>query len=526
MDSYKIGIYVRLSKEDLDKEGGDLSKSITNQTNYLVNYAKQRDWYNIYKVYVEDGLSGGNFNRPSFQEMLADIEEKKINLIIVKDFSRLGRNSSLTDYYVFQHFPERKIRIISINNDFDSEHQNSNSKVVGKITMVLDEHNLEVISVSSRSILRNKMKSGQFIGSFAPYGYKKSKENKNKLVIDEDTRPIIISIFNNYLEGKSMMDVAMELNKKGIPSPSAYKKYYNLDTKEKYNCAITNNLTWSPSGVKEILKNRIYCGEMTQHKFTTKSYNNKKLLRVPEDQWEKYYLPELAIITEETYNTATDLMKKKAASINQPASSPQLWTGLIFCGDCGAKMTYIKSAGTRYCICSGYKIRKSCTRHAIKEIELTEEVINDLKDIIKNYISKEELYKNVKSTIPKKRKIHTFEDELQKVIKNENQIILAIQNAVLKNASGVIGDDIFNSLMINFSKELEDIKISKKELELKLDLQKRTIQDMDVIKQLIEDFFKFEKTNKVILAQLIEKIEVFKNKKIKIFYKFKPPEDL
>lgn len=262
---YNAGLYLRISKED---EISGESESITNQKDYISRYVIENGW-NLTDIYIDDGYTGTNFNRPEFKRMLKDLEAKKINMVITKDMSRLGRDYIDTGYYIERYFPEHDIRYIAINDGIDTFALNNSNNDMSPFKSVMNDMYAKDISKKIRTSLSVKKRNGEYTGAFTPYGYIKDPKDKNKLLVDPDTVGIVKRIYEMYVGGQSFRQIQTTLNNEGILSPGAYKQQTTT-----YKNTSRYGL-WSFEGVKQILINRTYTGDMTQGKFVKLSYKIK-----------------------------------------------------------------------------------------------------------------------------------------------------------------------------------------------------------------------------------------------------------
>ena len=219
---YKVGIYIRLSKEDEEKSENEESESISNQRNLLMQYLKQNNLI-LEEEYVDDGYSGTSFDRPAFKKLIQDIENNRINMVITKDLSRLGRDYIMSGYYTEQYFPEHKVRYIALLDNIDTYLDSSNNDIA-PFKSILNDMYAKDISKKIKSVLKNKKEMGLFIGKEAPYGYKKDPDNKYQLIIDEPAAIIVREIYEKYLNGMGPTQIANELSQRGIEIPSVHKK--------------------------------------------------------------------------------------------------------------------------------------------------------------------------------------------------------------------------------------------------------------------------------------------------------------
>ncbi|MBR6949704.1 MAG: recombinase family protein [Bacilli bacterium] len=282
---YKVGIYIRLSKED-DKDKNIESESITNQRNLIMEYINNNN-LTLEKEYVDDGISGTTFNRPGFNELIKDIENKKINMVITKDLSRLGRDYIKSGYYLEEYFPLKKVRYVSLLDNIDTFNNNSNIDIAPFKALFNDMQSKDT-SKKIRSILINLKKQGLFVGNSACYGYKKDKNDKHKLVIDNYSSKIVRKIYDMYLNNVKVKDIVDYLNNKKIQTPKDYKNNKNIHK-------------WSNTSIYQILHNYMYTGNMTQGVQTKLSYKSNKRIFLDKSHWIIVPNTHESIISEEEY---------------------------------------------------------------------------------------------------------------------------------------------------------------------------------------------------------------------------------
>ena len=278
---YRAAIYVRLSKEDGDKVESD---SIVNQKELIRQYIKDKPDIEVHSVRVDDGYSGANFDRPAFQQMLKDIRSGQIDCVIVKDLSRFARNFVEAGRFLDQEFPLYGVRFIAINDGYDSiQRKGGADDIVLPFKNLVNDAYCRDISVKIRSQLEVKRKKGDFIGSFAVYGYLKDPDDRHKLVIDEYAADVVRDIFKWKLEGLSQQRIAECLDDQGILSPMEYKRYCGMKYKSGFQ--VNPKAIWTAVAIGRILKNEFYVGTLVQGKRSTPNHKIKKLMQKPENEW-------------------------------------------------------------------------------------------------------------------------------------------------------------------------------------------------------------------------------------------------
>ena len=342
----KTALYLRLSREDEERKNE--SQSILNQRAFLLRYAEENK-FEIYDIYIDDGFTGTNFDRPGFRRMIADIEKGLIQIVLVKDLSRLGRDHIDTGYYYERYFPTRNVRFIAVNDGIDTERETVGNDM-GLFKAAFNDFYAKDISKKVISALQAKKKNGEFIGAIAPYGYQKSLEFKNKLIPNPEEAEIVHCIFERRLQGNGFTAIARWLNDKKIPPPSA-----KLGNK---------TACWSDTVVKRILTNPTYCGDLTQNRSRKVNYKVSRRRILPAEEW---------ITVQNTHAplVSRTLFEQVQARINSSQSKKGVHPlgGLLFCASCGNKMTFVYRNGYSYAVCAGWKRSggKFCRSHCCRE---------------------------------------------------------------------------------------------------------------------------------------------------------------
>ncbi|HEO2717539.1 TPA: recombinase family protein [Streptococcus agalactiae] len=373
-------MYLRLSREDGDSTE---SNSISNQRQIIKSYARDND-FKVVAEYVDDGFSGSNFDRPKFKKMIQDLEEKKFKTIIVKDLSRFGRDYIESGKYLQKIFPEKGIRFISVNDNYDSENADvSDTHLILPIRNFINDSYCRDISMKVKSSKEIKRKNGEFIGAFAPFGYKKDSKNKHKLVVDTEVSHIIERIFNMKIDGYSSKAIADFLNSIGCVTPSKHKENSGDNHTTGF---IVKDSKWDAKMVNRIITNKVYIGVLEQGKTRKLNYKSKREVEVNEEDWIVINDSHKPIISKSIYALANKMMLR---DVKQSADIPHILSGMLYCKDCGSSMVRrkvkSKNGHNIFYICSHYNNKGDCTRHSIKEDYLLDMTLFALKDYLKKY---------------------------------------------------------------------------------------------------------------------------------------------
>lgn len=510
MNKNKIALYVRISEEDLEKTK-EVSSSIYNQINLIKSYAIKQNFI-IEKEYIDDGYSGGNFNRPGFTELLNDIEKGIISTVITKDISRLGRDFIETSYYIFDFFPKHNIRYIAINDYYDSyEQSNVLDETMILIKNIINDRYIYDSSIKRKQISEIKTKNGEFIGFIAPYGYKVvKKNNKRTLEIDEYSSLIIKKIFTNIACGKTRKEVAEELNKEKVLPPIMYMNM-TPNTNKKYY------YEWSDKIIYRILKNETYMGNTIIRKSEKINYKQKKrkVVNIKDRKVIKNTHP--AIINEALFQEANSKI------INYKRKNKNNYNGilkdLVICGVCNRPMTPCRISKKEgivkyYFACTKTINRKKCSNRIIYNNKLENIIEKNVKKHIETFINKKIIINKITKELFNKEKWKQKETKIKKEIDICN---IKIKDLYIQKIKEKINFETFMNLKIE---QQEMIKIYQKEL---IDIQKnKNIKKLKYeVSQIYDNFINCNILFKKIIYELIEQVIINSNNKIKIIYKFR-----
>ncbi len=518
--SFRVGLYIRLSREDGDKEE---SSSVTNQREILKRYVSEQPNFFIVKEYVDDGWTGTNFDRPKFKEMIADIEAGIIDTVITKDLSRLGRERLGVGHYTEIYFPEHNVRYIALLDNIDT-YIDSGMNDMAPFKGVINDMYVRDISKKIRSSLIERKKAGNFLGVTAPYGYKKDPNNKFHLVINEKEAEVVKRVFILYLEGNGLTRIAQILTKDGVPVPGESRDIGKTRKTALYS-------SWKQTTIRRILDNRVYLGELVQFKRRKINYKSKRRITVPEE--ERYICKGTheAIIDEESFNAVQNILKKNKSF--KGTKHDYLFKGLLYCAECGARLniTYSNYALKRYgeyrytTICYSYSRLYSdiCTRHSNSIPELEEVLIKHIKEVCSRYIN-ENLQDELISMAKKQKQLELKQISNEKRLETLEQKIadigLYIKNLYMDKVKGVVSENDYISLVSDFTKDRDNLIKEKEELITIINNQKPQIDETAKIEKLAKEFISLEKPTKQLLNELIEKITISENKEINIYFKF------
>ena len=480
-----VGIYCRLSKDD---NTGVESNSITKQKLYLTDYVKQRGWV-IYKIYIDEGKSGTNFDRDGFKEMISDIETKRIDCVVVKDLSRLGRNYLDSGYYIEKYFPEHRIRFIAVNDSLDS---NDGENDFGPFKNIINEWYAKDISKKIKFSFSVKAKQGTLLQGFAPYGYLKCGDRVD-YEIDEEVADTIRYIFNSIYNNIPPKDVIHYLKKNKVYVPGYYNYLKKGINKEKYEFYTEEKkYAWDYWKLDMILTNEIYIGTLVNFKRKKLSFRSKKLVENDPEKMVKVFDRFPPIISKEVFDKVSEIRHQKYRA---PRNDQNIFSRIVFCADCGKKMTLRKQ---------GYKNRSHilyyhcshCNGHYIRLDRLKQQVIDDFKGL-KEFISSvpqdnliNEINKINKVKTERKNRVDT--KEYNTSIERKVQLDNLISKLLDSYTKGIIPDDAYESMMLNYKKEYDELTSKVKRLEEALtandtEIQKVSVKELEYILSIKED---------------------------------------
>lgn len=504
--TFKAGIYIRLSRDDGDKLE---SESVSNQRDILQRYLKDNG-YILIDEYVDDGYSGTTFERPNFERMISDIENQKINMVITKDLSRLGRDYIKTGYYIENYFPEKAVRYVSILDGIDTYLDTTNNDVT-PFKAIINDMYAKDISKKIKGVLKEKELKGEFLGSYAPFGYKKSKTEKNKLEIDRNVAYIVKRIFDLYSEGNGFQKISTILDKDKIKTPS---QYLNMSYQRK---------TWNPKTIRAILINEAYIGNTVQNKCVSISYKVKKKRKKSPEEYIRVQNTHEAIISEELFYKVQEIIKgKKSISVTK---HDLLFRGLMFCHNCGRRLRvcYRKNIGYIDCSLARGKDRK-CKTCNYNYNKFEEHILTTIRQICSIYADKNKLRKiyekckNNYETLLEEENLH-----LSKIESSIDELSKKIDKIYLDSVNGYITNDDYFRYSKGFIEERERLKkelsSTKNKIILLKEQQKNNKNDAE-IENVINEFLKMENPSKKILFELIDKIELDEHKNIYIYFNF------
>lgn len=523
--TFKVAIYLRLSKEDDDLSCSSGAKSesnsISNQRKLIYDFMKSHPELELYDEYKDDGKSGSNFDRAEFQRMMKDIEAGKVNCVIVKDQSRFGRDYIDVGKYKEKIFPKLGVRFITINEGYDSLSATSSDDLAFTINSFVYDFYIRDISTKIRTNLTAKKQNGEYAGAFVAYGYVKDSDDKSKLVVDPFAANVVRDIFRWKIEGLSPQNIAVRLNELGIPSPAEYKKLSGSNYKTSFQTS--SKAIWSHVSVRRILKNEIYLGVMIQGKRTTPNYKTKTVVTKAESEWLRVEGTHEAIISVRDFELVQELLRDdthcRAGDVTVP-----VYAGRIYCGDCGAAAVRktVSYAGKRYVyyVCNANKHDKTvCSRHSIREDVLDQVIYQTVRHQIDLLLDVDKALRQFENLSWEKHKLRQLDASIEiqeEVVRKNNTLRLGIYEDL---RAGLLDRPEYESLKKELAERIDEATAAIE----KLNKEKREILD-GVSKQQswVEQFRQYENVTELtrpMVIHLIERINIFEDSNMEIVFR-------
>lgn len=525
---YKAALYCRLSVDDGNFGG---SVSIETQKILLEQYCKDHK-ITDYKFYCDDGCSGTNFDRPSFKKMLSDIDEGKINLVIVKDLSRFGRNYVEAGMYV-QRFTDSNIRFIAADDNYDS--LVNSDDLLFPIKNVVNEMYARDVSKKTKAAKKAKARDGQFIGSKAPFGYKIDPNDRHHLIVDEPAAQVVKRIFRLASEGVGYNKMAKIFREEKVLTPIAY---FNLNNPDYFKSDYwRKEFDWHVTSIRAILNNEVYLGKLVYGKQRNKSMKSKEKVRNPKEDWivvENCHEP---IITQELWDTVHKILNAK----HRPAKAGevQMFAGLLYCSDCGHCLTYSQKQrkdgsyhGAYSCWMYKTHSKEYCASHYITFDTIYELVLIDIQRNLFQYRKNTDKFKSIlsrKYQSDSQKQAEQIILEYEQKQKRCEELDKIISRLYEDNVLGRIGDERYESMSQSYELEQVEIKKALPILKSKIDELKRQSDCADNFINVIKKYTIIDKLDASILNELIDKIVVHHREKtedgstfqqIEIYYRF------
>ena len=512
---YHVALYIRLSKED-ENEGP--SESVNNQKSLLDDFVKKHR-LSVYDTYIDDGWSGTNFDRPDFQRMIGDIEAKKVNMVITKDLSRLGRDYIMTGHYMERYFPEKRVRYISLLDGIDTGVESSANDIT-PFRAIMNDMYAKDISKKIKSVKRDKQRKGQFIGGKPVYGYKMHPTEKNKIVIDEEVAPIVRRIFHMALEGMSCRQIATQLNEEGVPTPATYA-----------GLPVANpgpyTGLWSSERISDMLQNETYIGNMVQGRTVKISYKSKKCLKQDRENWVVVEGTPEPLIDRETFQKVRMLVNSRKHTRSRTYDF--LLKGMIFCHECGYPLAVLNrknAAGedVLYFVCRTYqRFTKAgvCSCHSIKEKTVTDAVVAKIQEVCEAYLDPSQLQPIAITAVEEVRKAEIHDSEIQSLHSKIDGLTANLDKMYMDRLTGLLAESDFERIYQRIKMERNSLEEKLKDLEVQ---KESPVSTEDRARELVQRFITSAYASRELLVSLIERVELTEDKQIIVKFRFRELE--
>ena len=532
---YNAAVYARLSKED--EQRGD-SASIETQVEMLTRYVTGHGW-NLAAVYKDDGYTGTNFDRrPAFNEMMEKVRDREINLVVVKDLSRFGRNYLEVGQYTELEFPALGCRFIAVNDNIDSLNRDSNDEIFMAFRNIFNEHYSRDISKKIRSAMNTSCRSGKFIGAFAPFGYMKSPDDRHRLIIDEPAAAIVRRIFQMRCEGEGFRRIALALNEEGVLPP----REYHCRCAGKAGSPWRDNGKWSSVTVSGLLRNEAYIGNMVQHKSEVFSYKDRRMTAVPKEEWIRVENTHEPIISMDVWEQCRRMDRGTVHPRQNSMKETSLFSGLLYCADCGFAMRCqierrrrkngVTARYERY-LCGSYSRsgHTACSTHSIPVQVLSELVLNDIwAKADEVFYHEEEIAQCLMERRQKQSRaeLSAMQKSMRFLEKRVAELDRLIRSAYEDKVDGSIPAELCAELLRGYQKERAENSTRLQEIEKQQAEMQTAENEVQEWRSLIRRYRDIDTLDRETLLKLIDRIEIGeahtedgnKVRDIKIYYKF------
>ncbi len=524
MPKYQATAYLRLSyTENREYE----SDSIANQKKLIEDYLKGHPDIELVSEKVDDGYSGILFDRPAFQEMMQDIMAGKVNCVIVKDLSRLGREYIETGRYLRRIFPAYGVRFIAINDSIDTAHEHAGDDLSISMKNLINDAYCHDISVKTRSALEVKRKKGDYVGACPVYGYRKSEENRNQLVVDEYAARVVRDIFRAKIDGRSAKRIADELNALGVLSPLAYKINRGLPH-SKGGFADRPDTKWSATTVIRILQDEIYTGTLVQGRQGTYNHKIKEVIRKPEEEWIRVENTHEAIIRKADFDLVQHIMGLDTRTAPE-GEKVYLFSGLLVCGCCGTRMTRKTNTigGKKYIYyhCPTGK-KHGCTHPVmLREDDLIQCVLASVQAHIKNVVSVDELLNSISEESINRELVAGCKAQIAENKAQLEQISVFKAGLYESFVNGILDKAEYKALRDGYTGRMEELRSAIGRLRQEMErVTDRTSERQKWTRQ-FREFSNMAELDRRTVVTLIQSIRIISKTEIKINFRYQMEYD-
>ena len=521
---YDTALYLRLSRDDTDIDGRTKteSNSISSQRDLLRAYVQSHEDLQIFDIYIDDGYSGADFKRPEFERMMEDIQAGKVNCVIVKDLSRFGRDYIEAGRFIQKTFPAFHVRFIAVTDNYDSlSADTTDSTLVLPIKNFVNDSYCRDISVKVKAHQKVKRLEGKCISAFTVYGYLKSPNDKNQLIIDEYAADVVRKIFSWKIAGMSLGAIAKRLNDLGILSPMEYKKSLGIKFSTGFESAGTAK--WAAASVKRILVNRVYIGYMEQGKQEKISYKVNKRIVKPEHEWIQVKNTHEAIISETDFKVVQELLKFDGRT-SVDTNTANLFSGILMCADCKTPMikrvnTY-KGKKKVFYICQTKNKSLGCTRHSIEEDVLKKILLGEIKTWIDLMASYAEIMDVMDEMNISYEQVVEYDSQIG-ILRNEYNKYYGLKSGLLSDLKeGLIDKEEFDEFHSLYTKKCEELDqaISNQKVLIKQMFQNGVAAKVQLDKY--RETKDLGELTRELLVTMVNKVYVHEGKELDIVFRF------
>ena len=521
---FYVAMYLRLSRDDGDKDGISRpeSNSIGSQRELIRSFLREQEDMELYDSYVDDGFSGSNFQRPEFERMIEDINAGRVNCVIVKDLSRFGRDYIETGRYLERVFPALGVRFIALTDHYDSFSADTGERnIVLPVKNFINDSYCRDISIKVKSQLAVKRKSGQCLAPFAVYGYRKSPEDKNKLVVDDYAAEIVRRIFTWKIEGMATSAIAQRLNDLHILSPREYKKSLGLNYRGGFSRG--KDSRWGSVAVKRVLTNETYLGHLIQGKTERINYKVQTCVEKPREKWVRVENTHEPIISQDDFCIVQNLLKADGrVSPEKKEVSP--FMGILFCGDCKEQMVRrvnrYKNASKVYYICSTKNRGEGCSRHSIEETVLKELVGTAIRRYANDFLKQGQLFEQARECETNFQAVISYNKEIARLKQEQDKYYSLCSGLHEDLHRGVITKKEFERLHEEFQRKADSLSAAGEK-------QEQVVREMfrsGVLSAgrlaVFRDSLELKEIDRHTLVSLVKRIWVYEGKRVEIEFYF------
>jgi len=526
MAVYNTSLYARLSVLDSGKEAGE---SIVNQEELLRGYVSEHPELTLKKIYIDNGETGVNFDRPAWNDLMSECRQGNINCIVIKDLSRLGRNFIETSDYLERILPMLGVRLIAINDHYDSLNITTGERLVSGLKNLVNDIYARDVSRKVCAVMRTKQKNGEFVGATACYGYLKDKHNKNKIVVNPETAPVVLKIFQWKAEGLGNTTICQRLDAQGTPSPYKYKYLKGIMKNPKFNKSI-----WIPETVSKILRNTMYLGHMSQGKRKEALYESLPLRETKREDWIIVENTHEPIVSQKLFDAVNTVLEERKAQYdegygrhNHLKSSASMLQGLVFCTECGKALKRLNSVNKKhgkiwwFYECRLYKSLKHCAKKSISEVELYSAVYEAVKVQLQTCADMSAVIDKLNRESNYKAILSRYDAEIEELECELQRIALLRQGVFEDYASKLLTTSEYQYASTRYTSDESKIL---KHLEVAKQAKKQYTHNTTPINKWFATFKRFiysEELTVEMAQALIERIDVHEGHKITVTFKYR-----